>query len=73
MIVNLSIINILPARVANIYIKLKHITSKLRNPSALIKVIKKALFADENEIPNLQYFKGQFISETDSLTASRKL
>ena len=43
---NLLIINILPNRVADIYIKLKNITSKLHNTSASIPLIKKALFLD---------------------------
>ena len=43
---NLSIINILPNRVTDIYIKLKSITSKLYNTSASIAFIKKALFVD---------------------------
>ena len=43
---NLSIINILPNRVADIYIKLKSITSKLHIMSANIAFIKKALFVD---------------------------
>ena len=38
---NLSIINILPDRVADIYIKLICITSKLRNTSVSIAFIKK--------------------------------
>ena len=46
MMANLSIINILPNHVANIYIKLKSITSKLHNPSASIAFIKKALFVE---------------------------
>ena len=43
---NLSIVNILPNRVADIYIKLKSITSKLHNTSVSIAFIKKALFVD---------------------------
>ena len=56
----------------SIYIcfKLKSITSKLRNTSASIAFIKKALFADV--IPKFAVVKGQFIKEMDSLTASRK-
>ena len=68
---NLSIINILPNCVADIYIKLKIITSKLHNTSVSIAFIKKALFVDV--IPKFPIFKGQFISETDSLIASPKL
>ena len=64
---NLSIINILPNRVADIYIKLKSITSKLNNTSVSIALIKKALFADV--IPKFAIVKGQFINETDSVTA----
>ena len=71
MMVNLSIINILPNRVADIYIKLKSTTSKLHNTSASIAFIKKPLFVDVT--PKFAIVKGQFISETDSLTASRKL
>ena len=48
---NLSIINILPNCVANIYIKLKSITSKLHNMSASIAFIKKALFFDVMQNP----------------------
>ena len=58
-------------RVADIYIKLKSITSKLHNMSASIAFIKKALFVDV--IPKFATVKGPFINETDSLTASRKL
>ena len=55
----------------DVYIKLKSITSKLHNTSASIGFIKKALFVDV--IPKFAIVKGQFINETDSLTASRKL
>ena len=67
MMANLSIINILPNRVADIYIKLKSITSKLNNTSVSIAFIKKALFADV--IPKFAIVKGQFINETDRVTA----
>ena len=43
---NLSTINILPNRVADIYIKLKSITSKLHNTPGSIAFIKKRLFVD---------------------------
>ena len=43
---DLSIINILPNRAADIFIKLKSITSKLHNISVGIAFIKKALFID---------------------------
>ena len=43
---NLSIINILPNRLADIYIELKCITSKFHNTPASIAFIKKALFVD---------------------------
>ena len=68
---NLSIINILLNHVADIYIKFKSITSKLNNVSASIAFIKKALFVDV--ITKFAIVKGQFINETGSLTASRKL
>ena len=68
---NLSIINILPNRVADIYIKLKSIISKLHNTSASIAFIRKTFFVDV--IPKFAMVKGQFINETDSLTASCKL
>ena len=55
----------------DVYIKLKSITSKLHNTSASIGFIKKALFVDV--IPKFAIVKGQFINETDSLTAPRKL
>ena len=67
MMADLSIINILPNRVADIYIKLKSITSKLNNTSVSIAFIKKALFADV--IPKFAIVKGQFINERDSVTA----
>ena len=67
MMANLSIINILPNRVADIYIKLKSITSKLNNTSVSIAFIKKALFADV--IPKFAIVKGQFVNERDSVTA----
>ena len=44
MMTNLSIINILLNRVAEIYIKLKSIMSKLHNTSASIAFIKEELF-----------------------------
>ena len=43
----------------------------LHNTSGSIAFIKKALFVDV--IPKFAMVKGQFINETDSLTASRKL
>ena len=70
MMANLSIINILPNHVTNIYVKLKSITSKLHYMSASIAFIKKALFV---VIPIFAMIEGQFINETDSLTASCKL
>ena len=68
MMANLSIINILPNHVADIYIDLKSGTSKLHNASASIAFIKKALFVDV--IPKFATVKVQFISGMDSLTAS---
>ena len=61
MMANLSIINILPNRVADIYIKLKSITSKLHNTSASIAFIKEALFLDV--IPKFAIAKWQFINK----------
>ena len=52
---NLSVINILPNRIANIYVKLKNITSQLHNTSESIGFIEKALFFDR--VPNLQMLK----------------
>ena len=71
MVANLSIMNVLPNRVAEIYIKLQSIPSKLHKTSASIAFVKNALFVDV--ISRLAIVKGQFINETDSLTASRKL
>ena len=68
---NLSVINNLPNRVGNIYIRLKTITSKFHDTPASIAVIKKALFVDV--IPKFSIVKGQFINEANSLIASRKL
>ena len=65
------IISILPNRVADIYIKLKSTTSKVHNMSTSNAFIKKALSVDV--IPKFVIVKAQFINETDSLTASRKL
>ena len=59
MVTNLSIINILPKHVADIYIKLKSITSKLHNKSASTAFIEKALLVDV--IPKFVIVKGQFI------------
>ena len=64
---NLSIISIPPNHVADIYVKLKNIT-ELHNTSVSIAFIKKVLFADV--IPKFAVAKGQFIKETDNLTAS---
>ena len=69
--VNFSIINILPDRVADIYVKLKSITWKLHNTSTSIAFIEKTLFV--NVIPKLAIVKGQFINETDSLAVSLNL
>ena len=52
---NLSVINILPNRIANIYVNLKNITSQLHNMSESIGFIEKALFFDR--VPNLQMLK----------------
>ena len=71
MMANLSIINILPNCVVDIFIKLKSITSKLHNTSASIACFKKPLFVDV--LPKFAIVKGQFINETDGLTSSRKL
>ena len=62
---------ILPNHIAEIYIKLKSITTKLHNTSASIAFIKKALFIDV--IPKFATVNGQFTNEKDSLAASRKL
>ena len=70
MMANLSIINILLNRVADIYIKLKSIASKLHNTSPSIALIKKTLFVDV--IPKFAIVRGEYINETDSLKASRK-
>ena len=56
MMENLLIINILLNRVADIYIKLKSVTSKLHNALASVAFIKKVLFADV--IPKLGIVKG---------------
>ena len=69
--VNFSIINILPDRVADIYVELKSITWKLHNTSTSIAFIEKTLFI--NVIPKLAIVKGQFINETDSLAVSLNL
>ena len=69
--VNFSIINILPDRVADIYVKLESITRKLHNTSTSIAFIEKTLFV--NVIPKLAIVKGQFINETDSLAVSLNL
>ena len=61
MMANLSIINILPNRVLDIYIKLKSITPKLHNTSVRIAFIKEALFIDV--IPKFAIAKGQFINK----------
>ena len=73
MIANLSIINILSNCVADIYIKVRSITSKLHNTSTSVAFIKKALFLVLDVISNFAMVKGQFVNETDSLTASHKL
>ena len=65
MMANLSIINILPNSAADIYIKLKSITSKLHNMSGRIAFVKKALFVDV--IPKFAIDTGQFINEKDRL------
>ena len=65
---NLSTINILAKHVADIYIKMKIITSKLYNTSASIAFVTMALFVDV--IPKFAIVKGKFINEMDTLTAS---
>ena len=71
MMPNLSIINIHLKRIADIYIKVKNVTSKLHNTSASITFIKITLLVDV--IPKLAVVEGQFIKEMDSLTALQKL
>ena len=61
MMTNLSIINVLLYCVADIYIKLKSITSKLHNTSASITFIKKALFFDV--IPKFAMVRLEIIRE----------
>ena len=65
MTANLSAINILPKRVADVYIKMKSITSKLYNTSASIAFVTKALFVDM--ITKFAIVKGKFINEMDSI------
>ena len=72
MMANLSIINILSNCVADINIKVRSITSKLHNTSTSVAFIKKALFLVLDVISNFAMVKGQFVNETDSLTASHK-
>ena len=71
MMANFSVTGILPNRVADVYIKLKSITSKLHNTSTSIAFIKKVWFVDV--IPKFAIIKGQFINERDSLTAPCEL
>ena len=71
MMANLSNTNVLPNIVAKIYNKLESIILKLNNTSASIAFINKTLFVDV--IRKLTLVKVQFINETDSLIASRKL
>ena len=73
MTANLLVINILPNLVADIYIKLKSITSKLPNTLPSITFNKKTLFVDVMPIVKRPIVKGQFINEIDNLTAARKL
>ena len=68
MMANLSTINILAKHVADIYIKMKIITSKLYNTSTSIAFVTKALFVDV--ILKFAIVKGKFINEMDTLTAS---
>ena len=67
---NLSVINILPNRIANIYVKLRNITSQLHNTLVSIGFIGKALFFDR--VPNLQMLQHNS-SIKRSFTDSRKL
>ena len=60
MIKNLSIINILSKRVADIYVKLKSITSKFPNTLANIAFVKKVLFIDV--IATFAIVKGKFMN-----------
>ena len=55
MMANLSVINILPNRIANIYVELKNITSQLHNAPVSIGFIEKASVFDT--VPNLQMLK----------------
>ena len=66
---NLSLLNILPDRVAVHFIQLKRITSKMHKTSSSIAFIKKAI---HNAVtPTFAKVKGQFINKKDQLISEK--
>ena len=66
---NLSLINILPDRVAVQYIQLKRIMSKMHRTSSSIAFIKKAIYNDIT--PVFAKVKGQFINKNNQLKSEK--
>ena len=68
---NLSIVKLLPKRVAELYKELKNITSKLHRTSGSIGFIKKAL---HNEVtPKFAQVKGNFININDRFKSEKRI
>ena len=68
---NLSIVKLLPKRVAELYKELKNITSKLHRTSGSIGFIKKAL---HNEVtPKFAQVKGNFININDRFKSEKSI
>ena len=68
---NLSIVKLLPKRVAELYKELKNITSKLHRTSGSIGFIKKAL---HNEVtPKFAQVKGNFINVNDRFKSEKRV
>ena len=68
---NLSIVKLLPKRVAELYKELKNITSKLHRTSGSIGFIKKALY---NEVtPKFAQVKGNFININDRFKLEKSI
>ena len=61
----------IPKRIAVIYNKFHHLTSKLHKTSASIGFIKKTLF--HRVTPKFAEIKGQFINQKDRYEAERRL
>ena len=68
---NLSIVKLLPQRVAKLYKELKNITSKLHRASGSISFIKKALHSEVTS--KFAQVKGNFININDRFKSEKSI